>query len=122
MSTRQLRVNELIQRELSGILRKRYQEEAALITISGVSVTPDTREGKVFVSVTGDADFAQQKLRWLRKHAQELRFELGRTIVLKHMPVLTYQLDIATDRGNRILDLLDQIAGEEKSKTPPPAE
>ncbi|MDR1281527.1 MAG: ribosome-binding factor A [Opitutaceae bacterium] len=120
MSTRQLRVNELIQRELSGILRKRYQEEAALITLTGVSVTPDTREGKVFVAVTGDDDLAAQKLRWLRKHAQELRFELGRTIILKHMPLLTYELDTATERGNRVLDLLDQIAEEEKRKTPPP--
>ncbi|EIP99219.1 ribosome-binding factor A [Opitutaceae bacterium TAV1] len=121
MSTRQLRVNELIQRELSAILRKRYQEEAALITITGVAVTPDTREGKVFVAVTGDDDLATQKLRWLRKHAQELRFELGRTIILKHMPVLTYEFDTATERGNRILDLLDRLAEEEKRQTPPSA-
>ena len=120
MSNRTLRVNELIQRELSEILRKHYQAEATVITIGSVEVTPDLREGKVFVGVLGDADVAAQKLRWLRRHAQELRFELGRRIVLKFMPQLTYVLDETTERGNRILHLLDEIERKEgKPATPP---
>ena len=47
MSTRTLRVNELLQRELSDILRKQYQEEAVAITITGVQVSPDLHEGRV---------------------------------------------------------------------------
>jgi ribosome-binding factor A len=33
------------------------------------------------------------------------------------MPVLTYELDTVTDRGNRILGVLDEIAEQEKRKT-----
>ena len=113
-STRNLRVNELIQRELSSLLRRKYNEDAAPITITAVEVTPDVRQGKVFVSVTGDEEQAAEKLKWLRKHAKELRFALGDIIVLKHMPVLTYELDTVTDRGNRILGILDEIVSKEK--------
>ncbi len=116
MSNRTLRVNELIQREMSSILRKRYQAESLPITIVSVEVTPDLLEGRVFVSVLGDADAAEKKLRWLRKISGELRFELGRTIVLKNMPKFVYELDVTTERGNRILGILDEIAEQEKTK------
>ncbi len=120
MSTRTLRVNELLQRELSNLLRRKYNNDAAAVTITGVEVTPDVRQGKVFVAITGDDELAADRLRWLRKHAQELRFALGEIIILKHMPVLTYELDLATDRGNRILGLLDEIAAKEKPAATPP--
>jgi ribosome-binding factor A len=119
MSTRTLRVNELLQRELSNLLRRKYNNDAASITITAVAVTPDVRQGKVFVAITGDDELAVDRLRWLRKHAQELRFALGDIIILKHMPVLTYELDLATDRGNRILGLLDEIAIKEKAPAAP---
>lgn len=119
MSTRTLRVNELLQRELSALLRRKYNADAAPITISAVEVTPDVREGKVFISITGDDDVAAEKMKWLRKHAKELRFALGDIIILKHMPVLTYHLDNVTERGNRILGLLDEIAIKEKAASGP---
>jgi len=116
MSNRILRVNELIQRELSDILRKRYQTEAVMITISGVQVAPDLHEGKVFVAIMGTPDQIQERLRWLRNQAHDIRFELCRRIVLKFMPHLTYQLDETTARGNRVLHILDDIVSKEGSK------
>ena len=90
-----------------------------------MEVTPDVREGKVFVSVTGDDEVAADRMKWLRKHARELRLALGEIIILKHMPVLTYHLDTVTERGNRILGLLDEIATKDKKSAPaaepPPA-
>ena len=120
-STRVLRVNELIQRELSSLLRRKYNADAAPITITAVECTPDVREGKVFVSITGDDEQTADRMKWLRKHNRELRLALGDIIVLKHMPVFTFELDIVTDRGNRILGILDEIAQKEKTNPPPPA-
>ncbi len=123
MSTRTLRVNELLQRELSGLLRREYQVEATAITVIGVEVTPDLAEGRVFVAVTGDEARAEDRLRWLRRHAAELRFGLGRRVELRHIPVLSYVLDTATARGNQVLSVLDEIARQEKpaASEPPPA-
>ncbi len=112
MSNRTLRVNELLQREMSDILRKRYQAEAIALTITGIQTAPDLRDARVYVSVMGDAEAAEAGLRWLRKHSQDIRFELGRRITLKYLPQFTFTLDKSTARGNRILELLDEV--EEK--------
>jgi ribosome-binding factor A len=123
MSNRTVRVNELVQREISDILRRRYQSEAVAITITEVRVSPDLRDARVFVSVVGDEDVMDEKLRWLRSKAGEIREEVGRRIVLKYLPKFEYVLDKSAIRGARILQVLDEIehprdkkeAGEEPS-------
>jgi ribosome-binding factor A len=119
MSNRTLRVNELIQRELSDILRKRHQAEATPITITGVDTAPDLRECRVHVAVAGPPEETARKLRWLKTITRDLRAELGRRIVLKYMPNLTFTPDTTTARGNRILGLLDEIAAKEGHPPPP---
>jgi ribosome-binding factor A len=109
MSTRTLRINELVQRELSDILRRRYQSEAVTLTITEVRVAPDLREGRIFVAVVGTADEAAERLRWLRRQASALREELGRRIVLKYLPKFDYVLDDSAARGVRVARLLDEL-------------
>lgn len=109
MSNRTIRVNELVQRELSDILHRHYQSEAVAITITDVKVSPDLHDGRVFISVLGDAETAEQKLRWLRTKASEIRLELGRRIVLKFLPKFEYVLDASAIRGARITRLLDEL-------------
>ena len=109
MSNRTVRVNELVQREISDILRKHYQSEAVAVTITEVRVSPDLRDARVFVSVVGDEAFADEKLRWLRSKAQPIREEVGRRIVLKYLPKFEYVLDQSAVRGSRILKMLDEI-------------
>jgi ribosome-binding factor A len=109
MSNRTVRVNELLQREISDILRKRHQSEAVAVTITEVRVSPDLRDARVFVSVVGDEAMAEQKLRWLRAKAPEIREEVARRIVLKFLPKFEYILDHSAIRGARILQVLDEI-------------
>jgi ribosome-binding factor A len=109
MSNRTVRVNELVQREISDILRKRYQSEAVAITITEVRVSPDLRDARVFVSVVGTEEQADEKLAWLRSKASEIREEVGRRIVLKYLPKFDYVLDKSAIRGARILQVLDEI-------------
>lgn len=109
MSNRTIRVNELVQREISAILRKRYQAESVVVTITEVRVSPDLRDARVFVSVLGDDELATEKLRWLRSKAAEIREEVARRIVLKYLPKFEYVLDQSAVRGTRILKMLDEI-------------
>jgi ribosome-binding factor A len=125
MSNRTIRVNELVQRELSAILHQRYQSETVAVTITEVRVSPDLRDARVFISVVGDDDTATQKLRWLRSRATEVRNELGRRVVLKFLPKFEYVLDQSTVRGTRIIQMLDRLpppapdAAADESKPPP---
>src|SRR5687768_820250 len=109
MSNRTVRVNELVQREISDVLRKHYQSEAVAVTITEVRVSPDLRDARVFVSVIGDEALAEEKLRWLRTKAQEIRGEVGRRIVLKFLPKFDFILDKSAIKGARILQVLDEI-------------
>jgi ribosome-binding factor A len=105
-----IRVNELVQRELSAILRKNYQSEAVAITITQVRVSPDLHDARVFISVVGSEETAVEKLRWLRTKAVEIRQEIGRRIVLKFLPKFEYRMDESTAHSVRMLQLLDEIA------------
>ena len=119
MSNRTLRVNELLQRELSDILRKQYQSETVAVTITEIRVAPDLRDARVFVSVIGDDDYLQRTLRWLRAHSLAFRHELGRRVVLKYMPRFEYVPDHSTEQGARILKVLDEIEPTLRDEAPP---
>ena len=109
MSDRTIRLNELMQRELSDILRQRYQSEAVALTVTEVRVSPDLRDARVFVSVVGSPEVAEQKLRWLRRIARAIREEMSKRIVLKFLPKFEYVLDQSTAKSLNVLRLLDQL-------------
>jgi ribosome-binding factor A len=109
MSNRLLRVNELMQREISAWLRKRYTSEAAGITISDVDVTGDLREAKVYYSALGGAEDAERAGKWLRKKKAEMREMVAKNVVIRHVPLLTFHHDASGARALRIETLLDEL-------------
>jgi ribosome-binding factor A len=119
VSNRIVRINELVQREISDILRRRHTAEAVAITISEVRVAPDLRDGRVFVAIVGDDAAVADRFRWLQKKAPEIREELSKRIVLKFLPRLTYVLDKSSDRVARVLHALDQIGSPSEPSTEP---
>lgn len=116
MSNRIIRINELVQREISAYLRKRYQTESACITISGVDIDPDLKAGKVFVSIIGTEEVAAARIKWLRKIAPEIRHVVGTHVVMKWTPLLDYILDDTPHRAARVLQILDEIEKSPKSQ------
>jgi ribosome-binding factor A len=121
VSNRIVRINELVQREISDILRQRHAAEAVSITVSEVRIAPDLRDGRVFVAILGDEAAVANRFRWLQGKAPEIREELAKRIVLKFLPHLTYVLDKSSDRVARLLRALDQIetpAHGERSEDP----
>jgi ribosome-binding factor A len=109
VSNRIVRINELVQREVSDILRRRHASEAVAITISEVRVAPDLRDGRIFVAIVGDDETVEDRFRWIQRHAAEIRRELARRIVLKFLPHFTYVLDRSAARTARLLQALDEI-------------
>ena len=122
VSNRSLRINELIQRELSDYLHRHYREDAVTITITAVDVDDDLRTGRIHVGVIGTPEYAVDRLRWLRRHAEEIRRELGRRVILKWNPRWVYVLDESGERGARIQQLLDEIEAQERRRARPESE
>jgi len=122
MSQRQLRVAELVQREVSSALRQGWAAEAALITITRAAVTPDLRQVRVSYAVTGD-DAARKAARaLLRRIRTELRATVGAALQLKSTPELQFAEDDVTGGVARVQALLDEMARRDAATPPPPAE
>jgi len=115
LSNRTVRINELIQRELNGILRRQYQTEAVAITVTEVRISTDLRDGKVFVAIIGNDDVVLRRMAWLRRQAREIREELARRITLKFLPKLVYAIDETTPRSAKVLQMLDDMVRENPS-------
>ena len=111
MSNRLLRVNELMQQEISTFLHRRYSSESVAITITGVEITGDLREAKIYFSVLGDAAAAKRAGKWLLSKRTEIRGAVAKSVVLRHIPLLAFVHDDHAPRTLRIEKLLSEIDG-----------
>ena len=118
MGQRNLRVNVLVQQEVSQLLHTRYQGETVYITISDVSISPDLRNGRVYYSVIGGEDEKKKAEKFFRQKAHDIRYHLGKRIVLKYLPHLRFVYDPSIARGGEMVDLIDQVAEEESLDEP----
>ena len=108
MKHRQLRVNELLKRELSAIVTRELTFENALVTINHVDVTPDLKSAHVYVSFLGSGSGAVV-IKQLEERRIALQTELARHIVLKYTPHLLFHLDDSIERGARVIEILQEI-------------
>lgn len=107
---RQKQIGELIHQEISQTLQfNSHDPRLKLVTVTGVEVTPDLELAKVFVTVWGDASEEKQTLAALEKAAGYVRYQLGQTLKLRHIPELTFKLDKSLEYGMRIDRLLDTL-------------
>jgi ribosome-binding factor A len=109
MKHRQLRVNELVKRELSGIIAREINFEGALVSINAVDVAPDLKSAHVFVSTLGVEKPGANVIGKLEAHRPALQAELSRHVVLKYTPHLIFHLDESIKRGARVLEILDNL-------------
>ena len=108
MKHRKLRVNELVKRELSGIIAREINFEGALVSINAVDVAPDLKSAHVFVSTLGTENGASVIAK-LEVHRPALQAELSRHVVLKYTPHLVFHQDESIKRGARVLEILDDL-------------
>ncbi len=108
MKHRQLRLNELVKRELSAIITRQINFEGVLVTINAVDVRPDLKNAHVFVSILGAANGASV-IDKLEAHRPVLQAELSRHVVLKYTPHLIFHIDDSIERGARVLEILQDL-------------
>ena len=109
MKYRLERVNEIIRRELSEIVPREIVFSSPLVTIQSAAVSPDLKTCKVYISVIGDDQQKKEAIVNLLNKRKELQQLLMKRIVLKYTPQLHFELDHALERGDRIIQILDEI-------------
>jgi ribosome-binding factor A len=115
MSRRSERTSKLIRREISGLLEREVNDPrlSMLISVTEVSLSPDLRHAKVFVSTLGNEINKEDMLAGFNNASGFLRRELASHLKLKYTPQLSFHYDDSIERGARLLKLIGQVTASE---------
>lgn len=104
------RVGEQIKKEISQIIQSELKDpRIGFITVTGVDVTNDFSQAKVYLSVMGSDEQKEETLKTLGRSTGFIRAELGKRIRMRKIPEILFKFDTSIDYGSKIEALLHQI-------------
>lgn len=117
MNLRLRRVSELVKQEVSEIVRRDITStEIGLITITGAQVAADLKTARVFFSMIGPKANRGAATQLLQRNRGHIQHELAKRIVLKFLPHLEFEYDDSLERGDRLLQIMDELDREQNQK------
>ncbi|WP_036479194.1 30S ribosome-binding factor RbfA [Myxosarcina sp. GI1] len=119
-SRRVSRVASLIKREVGQMLINGIKDDrvgSGLVSITDVDVSGDLQHVKIFVSIYGTEEAKAETMEGLKSSVGYVRRELGHRMRLRRTPEIAFYEDRSLERGDRMLNLLDEIKQDRKQKT-----
>lgn len=119
---RLVRVNELLRQEIATALYRVMNEEGfdlSAVTVTHVVTSSDLRTARVLVSIRDHRQERETMLKRLGRHAPRIQALIHQNVALKYTPKLTFALDESIEQGDRILQILSEMA--EAAPAEPPA-
>jgi len=117
MSLRLERVRELLKREIGEVIRRELPvSEAGLISVNDVLVASDLHTATVFVGIFGTADAKKRGIELLEQNRKRIQGMVANAVILKYTPQLRFVLDDSIERGNRVMQILDELGEKEEEK------
>ena len=109
MSLRLERVRELLKREIGEVIRRELPvNEVGLISVNDIDVAPNLHTATVYVSVLGGDVKKKRAMEALEQHRIRIQGLVAQGVVLKYTPKLRFALDGSIERGNRVLQILEE--------------
>lgn len=109
MNRRIERVCELVKREIGVIIQQLPLTHCGFVTVTDAVISPDLKEGRIYISVIGNDEQKQQALATLEARHGHIQHELAGRVVLKYTPRLKFLLDETESRAQHIEHLLDEL-------------
>lgn len=104
------RVGHMVQQLLGELFARGMRDpRIGLVTITGVKMSPDLREARVYWTVHGEPAVRKETARGIEAARGWLRREVGAALGLRVVPDLHFTYDEAIDRGDRIERLLREV-------------
>jgi len=104
------RVSELISREIAVIIDRELRDtRIAMVTVTGVDMSADLKNARVFVSVLGSEIEIENSISALNNAASFIRARLGERVTLRYLPKLVFFYDSSTVDGMRMDRILEEI-------------
>lgn len=106
-------MGDLLQKEISSIILQELKDpRLGFVTVTGVSVSDDLRNARIFVSVLGSHDEIQQTFDGLQSATGFIRNCIGKRVRLRYVPELSFRLDESVSYGAHIEELLRNLKSE----------
>src|SRR5436305_808824 len=110
MSLRLERVRELLKRELGEIIRRELPvNEVGVISVNDVNIASDLHSATVFVGVFGSPDKKKRAIELFGLNRKRIQGMVSNSVILKYTPQLRFVLDDSVERGNRVMQILDEL-------------
>ena len=109
------KLQELIKQEVSKMLLMDIKDSRiGFVTVTGVEMTGDLREAKIYVSVMGNDEQIKSSLEGLNSALGFIRREIGKRIKIRFTPEISFELDKSLDYSEHIQKLLLKVQAEER--------
>ena len=112
------RLNSELKKEIFEIISRRLNdpEITEMVSVTGVDVTRDLSQAKVFISVfSTDKNKQEKTFNAIKKNAKKIRFELGGSMRIRTVPELSFVLDGSMEYSDKMNKLFAEIEkGEHK--------
>lgn len=117
------RVNELLKREIGAALFQLVTEDEfdlSAVTVTHVETSSNLRNARVKVSIRDHQEQRQKMMAILRRHRGAIQERIGKNVILKYTPRLSFVLDTSIEKGDAILTLLHkmELQGELPAEKP----
>jgi ribosome-binding factor A len=104
------RVRELLRRAIGEAIRREFHvNDVGLITVNDIDVGGDLKSAVVFITILGNADQQKRGLQVLEQNRIRIQGLVAKSVVLKFTPTLKFIVDDSIVRGNRVLQILDEL-------------
>lgn len=107
---RHLRVRELLKRAIGEVIRREFPvDSTGLVTVNDVEPAGDLKSATVFISILGGTDQQKRGLELLTKDRVRIQGLVARSVILKFTPTLRFVIDDSVVRGNRLMQIIEEI-------------
>jgi ribosome-binding factor A len=118
MSERMRRVNESVRAVVAEAVGALQDPRLGIVTVTGVSVSPDLHDARVFVSVYGGVKKRKASLAALEAARGVVQARIATELHMKRTPQLVFEYDPTVEHGVRLTKLIDELAPETPSDDP----
>jgi ribosome-binding factor A len=114
------RVRELLKREIGEAIRREFHvNDVGIITVNDVDVAGDFKSAVVFISILGNPAQQKRGLTVLNENRIRLQGLVARAVVLKFTPTLKFVADDSIVRGNKVLQIIEELEKNSGPAAPP---
>ena len=104
------RVRELLKRAIGEAIRREFHvNDVGLITVSDIDLGGDLKSAVVFITILGNPTQQKHGLQTLEQNRIRIQGLVAKAVVLKYTPTLKFVVDDSIVRGNRVLQILDEL-------------